>query len=344
VIYLNRIKYQEVEKDNVHRWLVSYADYMTLLFALFVVLYAMAMVNEKPFDTISESFTNIFQNDNLPRHKNSTLDSLILAKNENNNQNIAVNLEHNLMPLTETDIDNPRTLSTVVKDKLGRDLSALQKQLMIKLDKLIDTSFVKLQVKGDWLEIELSSGLLFPSGSSSATASAKVILSEIYNVINNIDNFIRIRGYTDNQLINNEVFSSNWELSVFRATAILKELENQGINPARMAIEGYGQYYPISDNLTTKGRAKNRRVVIALSRYGFNKKQVNDKKKVTINKANNLPGDIVNNSQIADHIKVIKLDNGGIRVTTRNEQAMINNPVKPESNQNKNTGSKIKQQ
>ena len=61
MIYFNRVKNNEVKHDNVHRWLVSYADYMTLLFALFVVLYAMAMVNEKPFDSISQSFANIFQ-------------------------------------------------------------------------------------------------------------------------------------------------------------------------------------------------------------------------------------------------------------------------------------------
>ena len=82
-----------------------------------------------------------------------------------------------------------------------------------------------MQVDGDWLEIELNSGLLFPSGSASPTNSASAILSVIYDVIGEVSNYIRIRGYTDNQPISNEIFSSNWELSVSRATAILRLLE-----------------------------------------------------------------------------------------------------------------------
>ena len=111
-----------------------------------------------------------------------------------------------------------------------------------------------MQVDGDWLEIELNSGLLFPSGSASPTNSASAILSVIYDVIGEVSNYIRIRGYTDNQPISNEIFSSNWELSVSRATAILRLLEEMNLNSARMAIEGYGEFYPSSDNATASGR------------------------------------------------------------------------------------------
>ena len=136
---------------------------------------------------------------------------------------------------------------------------------------MVESGYAQLQIDGDWLEIELNSGLLFPSGSSSPTNAAKDILSVIYQVIADSSNYIRVRGYTDNQVIATEIFSSNWELSVFRATAILRVLEELTLNPARMAIEGYGQYYPNADNNTATGRAKNRRVVIAISKYGLEK-------------------------------------------------------------------------
>ena len=318
-MHLNRIKNIEVKQDNVHRWLVSYADYMTLLFALFVVLYAMALVNEKPFDKISESFSGIFQDEALSHKQRVVTDSLISSQNKLNNQKKPVELDDELRQLKITQVDISPILSSNVKGLLGNDLSELETQLTNTLEKLLETNFVKLKINNGWLEIELSSGLLFPSGSSFVTTSAKVILSEIYSVIIDSNNFIRIRGYTDNQIINNEIFSSNWELSVFRATAILKELEIQGINPARMAIEGYGQYYPISDNETPDGRTKNRRVVIALSKYGLQNDKPYIKNEAIIKQPVDIAKDTVNNLKSSDRIKVIKLDNGAIRVTTRNK-------------------------
>ena len=332
MMYLNRVKHNEVKHDNVHRWLVSYADYMTLLFALFVVLYAMAMVNEKPFDSINESFASIFQNGNQSNYQNAVIDSVPLPVNKNNNQKKNVERKDDLVTLRTTQIVNAQLLSDVVKQWLGADLGILAEELTSKLKKLLDTGFVKLQVNGDWLEIELSSGLLFPSGSSSATASAKVILSEIKNVIGKSNNFIRVRGFTDDQLISNEIFSSNWELSVFRATAILKELEMQGINPARMAIEGYGQYYPSENNLTAEGRAKNRRVVIALSKYGLQIKQPIIEQKALLNQPDNIAKQAVENLELSNHINVIRLDNGGIRITTDNKKVKDIEAVDPRSN------------
>jgi chemotaxis protein MotB len=331
-MYLNRVKHNEVKHDNVHRWLVSYADYMTLLFALFVVLYAMAMVNEKPFDSIKESFASIFQNGNQSNYQNVVIDSLPFPENKNNNPKKIVERKADLATLKTTQIVNTQLLSDVVQQRLGSDLNILKEELTSMLKKLLDTGFVKLRVNGDWLEIELNSGLLFPSGSSSATVSAKVILSEVNSVIGKGNNFIRVRGYTDDQLINNEIYSSNWELSVFRATAILKELEIQGINPARMAIEGYGQYYPSENNLTAEGRAKNRRVVIALSKYGLQIKQPSIEQKVLLNQSDNIAKQAVKNLELSNRVKVIRLDNGGIRITTDNEQVKDIETVESRSN------------
>lgn len=315
---MNRLRSRrhDVEHDNVHRWLVSYADYMTLLFALFVVLYAMAMVNEKPFETVTESIGRVFQaNDEKPKNRGHG-DDILPVNSSKTNKRLYGN---GILDVAGPEIvDGERTLSNVADSQVGTNLTSLEKELHTALYDIIESGYAQLQVDGDWLEIELNSGLLFPSGSASPTSSAKAILSVIYDVIGSSSNFIRVRGYTDNQPINTEVFSSNWELSVYRATAILRLLEELEMNPARMAIEGYGEYYPEANNVTATGRAQNRRVVIAISKYGLEKANLLDTPTISVKdvEAINNIVDADNNDQ---QIRVIQLENGGIRITTREE-------------------------
>ncbi|MFT5755315.1 MAG: chemotaxis protein MotB [Alteromonadaceae bacterium] len=257
----------QVEQDDVNRWLVSYADYMTLLFALFVVLYAMAMVNEKQFESVTDSIGRVFQADK-DKTKNRGHGDDILSVNTSNTSEILYG-NHVLDATGPELVDKNVNLSNVSDSEIGTNLASIQSELYTALYDLVESGLAQLQIDGDWLEIELNSGLLFPSGSSSATNTARELMSVIYEVVGKTSNFIRIRGYTDNQPISNEFFSSNWELSVFRATAILRILEELNTSPARMAIEAYGEYYPIADNNSEEGRAKNRRVVIAISKYGL---------------------------------------------------------------------------
>jgi len=313
---MNRLRKRRhfVEHDNVDRWLVSYADYMTLLFALFVVLYAMAMVNEDPFETATESIGKVFQaNDELPKNRGHGDDILDVNSSKTNKRLYGDGILDVAGPeLVEGEV----TLSNISDSDVGTNLTSLEKDLHTALYELIESGYAQLQVDGDWLEIELNSGLLFPSGSSSATNNATTILTVIYDVIGSSSNFIRVRGYTDDQPINTEIFSSNWELSVFRATAILRVLEDLSLDPARMAIEGYGQYYPREDNSTAQGRAQNRRVVIAISKYGLEKKNLLATPTISVK-------DVEAITDIDDQegeIRIIRLDNGGIRITTREDE------------------------
>jgi len=317
-----------VEHDDVHRWLVSYADYMTLMFALFVVLYAMEMVNEKPFISMTDSIGRVFQADK-EEPKNLGQGEGILPVN-------AIKTEKDLYGNAILDVAGPELvegdpiLSDVESSKVGTNLTSLETELHTALFDLVEMGDAQLKVDGDWLEIELNSGLLFPSGSSSPTLAATQVLAVIYEVIGDVSNFIRVRGYTDNQAINTEFFSSNWELSVVRATAILRELEKLDLNPARMAIEGYGQYYPNASNNTRLGRAKNRRVVIAVSKYGL-------KSDTTLTTPSISVQDIDKIQKLADEgeegtIRVIPLENGGIRITTRNDDSSEENQPQPDGN------------
>jgi chemotaxis protein MotB len=311
-----------IEHENVERWLISYADYMTLLFALFVVLYAMAIVNEKPFKTATESLGRVFQAQE-EHTKNRGHDDNILPVNKAKNKQIVFG--DAMVDIAEPKIvSDDITLSSVSDAQLGSSLRSLEKALHEVLYQLVESGYAQLKVDDDWLEIELNSSLLFPSGSASPTNGAKDILLIIFRVIADTNNYIRVRGYTDNQAIKTEIFSSNWELSVFRATAILRMLEALTLNPARMAIEGYGQYYPNADNTKAAGRAKNRRVVIALSKYGLEKAKV-----VAIPTISEENVAIIKRTVAEDEIRIIELDNGGIRITTRAETNANSKTAKP---------------
>ena len=304
-----------VEHDNVDRWLVSYADYMTLLFALFVVLYAMAIVNEDPFETVTESIGRVFQaNEEKPKNRGHGDDILPVNSSRTNKRLYGNGILEDAGPEI---LDGEPTLSNVSDSDVGTNLTSLEEDLHTALYELIESGYAQLQVDGDWLEIELNSGLLFPSGSSSPTTSARAILSVIYDVIGSVSNFIRVRGYTDNQPINTEIFPSNWELSVYRATAILRILEELNLNPARMAIEGYGQYYPNADNTTRAGRAQNRKVVIAISKYGLEKANLLNAPTISVKDVDAIKN--VVSEEESDQIRIIRLENGGIRITTRKD-------------------------
>jgi chemotaxis protein MotB len=330
---MNRLRSRRhsVENDNVERWLVSYADYMTLLFALFVVLYAMAMIDEEPFETATESIGRVFQATEEQPKNSGHGDDILLVNSSKTNKRLFGNgiLEDAGPELVAGEV----TLSNVSDAQVGTTLTSLEKDLHEALYELVESGYAQLQIDGDWLEIELNSGLLFPSGSSSPTNAAKDILSVIYQVIFKTSNYIRIRGYTDNQAIATEIFSSNWELSVFRATAILRELEKLTLNPARMAIEGYGQYYPNADNSTATGRAKNRRVVIAISKYGLEKANLLATPTISVKDVEAIKNIDINKDD-DDEIRIIRLENGGIRITTRDEANANNDVAKPPEQDN----------
>ncbi|WP_448247489.1 flagellar motor protein MotB [Thalassotalea agariperforans] len=306
-----------IEQDNVHRWLVSYADYMTLLFALFVVLYAMAIVNDKPFETVTESLGRVFQSSETKTKNKGEGDDILPVNSTKTNKRLYGD------GILEVDgpelVDGKKQLSNIEQSNVGTNLESLEEKLHTALYELVESGYAQLQIDGDWLEIELNSGLLFPSGSASPTNSARSILAVIYDVIGEVSNFIRVRGYTDNQPINNEIFSSNWELSVYRATAILRVLEEQNLDPARMAIEGYGQFYPNADNSTAAGRAQNRRVVIAISKYGLAHSNLINTPTISVKDVEAIK-QVVDSSGEPNKIRIIQLENGGIRITTRDDE------------------------
>ena len=118
----------------------------------------------------------------------------------------------------------------------------------------------------NWITINISSSLLFASNSASILTRSRPVIATIASALKDVNNYIRVRGYTDNTFVPSAIYGNNWELSSRRAINVLQELETNGIDPQRLAAEAYGQYSPFYSNATRAGRAQNRRVVIAISR------------------------------------------------------------------------------
>lgn len=320
-MYRHRPVKQQSEREELDRWLVSYADYMTLMFALFVVLYALSLLKQDEFAALSESITKAFEKSprqEIQQESGAVLSTLplITVSTEFEFSGTAVN-----QPVNPDESANATTLSDVRQQHLGSPLELIEQDLRLALSDLIGQGVAKLEQDDDWLVIELNSGLLFASGSATATNSARTVLQEISKIINPINNFLRVRGYTDNIPIRNELFSSNWELSVARATSVLRVLETLGTASHRMAIEGFGEYYPTADNSTASGRAENRKVVIAISRFGYQPTP----QAITAEQTE-LEQQLEQIMQQDGSIQVLPLPGGGIRITTRQD----NPDAKPE--------------
>ncbi|RJG49044.1 OmpA family protein [Motilimonas pumila] len=299
------------DKNDVERWLVSYADYMTLMFALFVVLYAAASVNEGKYEYLVDSFYAATKQFNGANDKVQTLGLL-----DNDGHELIDPMGSGLLDDAGSPIEAGQEMTQVENKNLGAPLATMKTEVNEALLKELDNGQVKVTVEDDWITLDISAGLIFPSGSARISPSAENLLSRLTNVLAQNNNFVRVRGYTDNQAINTELFASNWELSVTRATQILKRFQNQGITPQRLAVEGYGEYAPIANNDTAQGREQNRRVVIAISKFAY---QPPATPEPTL--APSITPAVSQAPQPEDskEMQEIKLPNGGVRFTTRQE-------------------------
>lgn len=314
-MYRYRERHQQMDQEPLDRWLVSYADYVTLMFALFVVLYSLAIAKEEKFKTISTTLSQVFEKASVPESGVKGPDVLTDNKPRSDYQKFGSSLETATGPELVADAKEQNVQK---EPQFGNPLVSLQEQLTQSLANLIEQGVAKVENDEDWLTIQLNSGLLFPSGSAVQTSSASVLLKEIVGVLNQTNNIVRVRGYTDNQPMSNEIFPSNWELSMARATAILRELQSLGVKPERLAAEGYGEFAPFADNSTEQGRAENRKVVIAISKFAVRplKTQSQLPSEATpaelqqvLQQATTLPAE-------DGTIHVIRLPHGGIRITS----------------------------
>ncbi len=230
------------------RWLVSYADFITLLFAFFVVLYAFAKADQKRQAQVSRAVDSAFQS--LGVFPDSSRASIAGAKG----RSFARTPPFKITSSVESD----NALSTTtVKD----DLEQIRNHLQHSLSRQIAGNTVSIQLSREGLVISLREAGFFNSGSAIPKPETSVILHSIADELSRTPYDVRVEGHTDNVAIHNAEFDSNWELSSARAIRIARQcLEFHAISPDRISVAGYGQFHPIADNESLEGRAKNRRI------------------------------------------------------------------------------------
>jgi chemotaxis protein MotB len=221
------------------RWMVSYADFITLLFAFFVVLFAFSKADQKKQVQVTEAVDNAFQSLGVFSGTNS-------AASEN----------HAALPMNavmEEDIQSPA--------KVKRDLESLHRELEQRLANQVTTHTVSMKMGRDGLVISLREAGFFGSGSATPKPEALPTLRQIAASLSHSPYDLRIEGHTDNMPIHTAEFDSNWELSSARATHIARIfIDLKAIPPERLSAAGYAEFHPVASNDTAEGRSENRRV------------------------------------------------------------------------------------
>ncbi|GAA4726967.1 flagellar motor protein MotB [Brevibacillus fulvus] len=253
-----RGKKHQHEEHVDETWLVPYSDLLTLLLALFIVLFASSEMDAKKFDQLAKSF-NIALNGGtgvLMEPSAVPLDPDMQQQTINNQSS------------AESDQDKQKQQQfEQAYQKETEDLQQLQQQLdgYIKENKLQDKLKTSLTEEG--LLITISDNALFDSGSAALKPEARKLAHEISGLLVPHPKQVTVTGHTDNVPIHTAEFPSNWDLSTKRATNFLKVLlEDKKLDPKRFSATGKGEYHPVASNATPEGRAKNRRVEVAILR------------------------------------------------------------------------------
>lgn len=223
---------------NLERWMISYADFLTLLFSVFVLLYAISQVDQAKLQIVAESISRAFAGPLMGG--GSILPHAVPGKDPK------MNLIPPIAPM------NP-------------ELSGIEKQLRKSIIKeKLQGAIIRKEARG--IIIELSDTRFFDSGSDQLRPQIVDELKKIIESLKDLKYEIRVEGHTDNVPINTVRFPSNWELSAARAMTVLrfirKTLPNYPQN--KLSVAGYGEFRPIADNNTKEGRDRNRRVDIVI--------------------------------------------------------------------------------
>jgi chemotaxis protein MotB len=268
---MSRRRRHEEEHINHERWLVSYADFITLLFAFFVVMYAISSVNEGKYRVLSNTLTEAFKDTTRsmnpiqigePTRSGGIMPGDTLSQSAV--QTGARTGPETLETRPETPPDPGFEASQDAEHETARRLGYLAATLESVLGALVEQEQVTVTHNGDWVEVTMKSALLFPSGSAALSESAKTTLRDISQVLRPLPNPIHVEGYTDDVPISTGAFPSNWELSAARAASVVHLFARFGVDPRRLAAVGYGEFRPIADNATEAGRRANRRVSLVI--------------------------------------------------------------------------------
>jgi len=228
------------QSDNHERWLVSYADFITLLFAFFVVMYALSSVSEGKYRVLSDSLVVAFGSKPIAR----------------------------IEPAAQSfSRDLPLRRSVKPADPQARQreqMRGVAQDILKVLDALVRDGQVKVTQSNRGVSVEINASVLFASGQALLRPDSGRALQQVAKVLAGTAQGIEVEGYTDDTPIRTNQFPSNWELSAARASSVVRLFIDNGVAEARLSAIGYGPNRPVTSNDTPEGRARNRRVTVTI--------------------------------------------------------------------------------
>lgn len=248
--------------------MVSYADFVTLLFAFFVVMYSISTVNEDKYRVLSDAMGTAFRQPTSGQPPVSITGWAQLPVAINGDLSAApapaVPLRLEQPDLQAEAMQPEADFSARLLDAAEEEVNVISDDVEERMQEAIDEDMIDVTRNKFWLEVEIKSSLLFASGSSELLPASVPLLVDLSDAFVDLPNRIHIEGFTDDEPINTPVFPSNWELSSARAAAVVRLFERNGVESSRLATIGYGEYQPVVENISEEDRARNRRVVVVV--------------------------------------------------------------------------------
>lgn len=240
-------KKHEDEADNHERWLVSYADFMTLLFAFFVVMYAVSSINEGKYRVLSNALGSAFGQ--------ARITPLVPPS--------PVQITPQL-PLRPMQLGTPKPRNSEALRREKEHMTAMARSLLDALAPLVKQGKVRVTQSSRGVNIEINASVLFAPGEAKLTAESSQALIAVAAVLKDGEHAIQVEGHTDTIPIATPMFPSNWELSAVRAGSVVRLFIEQGVDKQRLTAVGYGDTRPLGANDTPDGRQRNRRVEVVI--------------------------------------------------------------------------------
>jgi chemotaxis protein MotB len=262
------------EHTNHEAWAIPYGDLVTLLLAFFVVMYAISSVNAGKYRVLSDSLFAAFRG--APR----TMDPIQVGEKPNGSgaeidasivQSTLQGQQRSSLAPVPVQGGNPQPGTVPTANHLSgagaaaaAALQRLADEVTRAMDDLVKRNLVVVRRSEFWIEVEIKTDILYPSGSAHLAPYAVDVIQRLGGALAPFPNPIRVEGHTDNKPISTVAFYSNWELSAGRAGSVVRVLQAQGVGPERLAVIGYGDTRPVQANDTEQGRNANRRVVVVI--------------------------------------------------------------------------------
>jgi len=247
-------KVKPEEHENHERWLVSYADFITLLFAFFVVMYAISQVNEGKYRVLSDSLVNAFK---VEARANQPIPTGLEAGKAASQSGQSV-IRQNLPVRKSTPAGELKRKQQETKMK------GIAKDILQALAPLVRGGQVKVTQSSRGIAVQINASVLFATGQAVLEGESVTALQAVAAVLAGVENAIQVEGYSDNAPISTLSYPSNWELSSARASSVVRLFVDSGVAPDRLVAMGYGENRPVDSNDTAEGRARNRRVTIMI--------------------------------------------------------------------------------